>query len=166
MSREGFTMKDNLERALALVAEKNPDARLVCISGVGLHPDGRVRPAAPRDWLSRWQYAFCDDRGGEAPPRFYTVLYLFADGPRLDENAGNVTETEPFDDETLSVMADSDRLVEIFREQPGFQPPAGSGDDLLVITMRRMFDPVAYLSNWKGQSLVLDPLDPPRVISR
>lgn len=152
-------MRDKLEEALRLVAEINPEARLVRIIGIGVHEDGTVHLGNSRDYESRWEYAFKDDKDGESPPVCITVLYYNADERLIDENAGNVPwDMEFFDEEIIDELKDSDELAEIFADEDDFKPLAGSGHDVILYTMRRALDPVVMICNWKGQNLMLDPI--------
>lgn len=159
MSPIRLLLRTKLPEATDLVAERYPGADLVRIFGLGLHADGAVVPAAPVEWLSRWEYAFCLAGSEPRPPWFVTVLYLYPGRPIVTPGAGNVSETEPFDEDTLAGLADSDRLVARFAEQSDFEPMAGTGEDCLVIGMRRMLDPVATMRNHRGQTLLLDPVE-------
>jgi hypothetical protein len=158
MPSHGLKLHSRLAEAFSLAAKHSARAELVRIFGLGLRADGAVIPAAPADWLSRWEYAFCVADAEDRPPWFLTVLYLYPDRPIVTPGAGNVSEIEPFDEDTLAGLADSDRLVALFAEQPDFEPMAGSGQDCLVVRMRRMLDPVAFMGNQKGQSLMVDPV--------
>ncbi|RME25540.1 MAG: hypothetical protein D6806_07680 [Deltaproteobacteria bacterium] len=157
-SGEGFLMKELLEPSVRLALERRPQARLVRIAGFGLRENGRIVPMAPRNWVCRWEFAFCS--AAEEPGLFsyHSVSYLQWNKPQYSDVAGNVSETEPFDDETLAGIADSDELVEIFASISGFRPMAGHDDDFVAITMRRPLDPVAYMHNRHGQWAMIDPL--------
>jgi hypothetical protein len=152
-------MRDKLGEAVRLAAEVNPEARLVRIVGIGLYDDGTVHLENPDDYMSRWEYAFKDDKDGESPPVCVTVLYWTTGERLVDKNAGNVSwDLEYFDDEILSELLDSDALAEVFADQENFKRLAGSGNDVIAYTMRRALDPVAVIQNWKSQQLMLDPL--------
>jgi hypothetical protein len=152
-------MRDKLDEALRLVAKINPEARLVRIIGIGVHQDGTVHLDNSRDYESRWEYAFKDDKDGESPPVCITVLYYNFNERLVDENAGNVPwDMEYFDEEIIDELKDSDELAEIFADQDDFKPLGGSGRDVVLYTMRRALDPVVMISNWKGQHLQLDPI--------
>ena len=158
MENRALTLRERLVEALALAAEVDRRARLVRILGLGLHADGRVRLGAPDDWISRWEYAFIvGDEDGESLG-YITVLYLSPDGPRVDPHAGNVSETEFFDDEVIDGLHDSDRLVKAFNRRFCSHPMAGGEDDVLLITMRRMLDPIAVMYNGNGDQMRLDPV--------
>jgi hypothetical protein len=152
-------MKDKLDEALSLAAEINLEARLVRIIGIGVHQDGTVHLDNPNDYESRWEYAFKDDKDGESPPLCLTVLYYNAGQRLVDKNAGNVPwDMEYFDEEIIDELRDSDDLAELFADEDDFKPLSGSGSDVILYTMRRALDPVAIISNWKGQNLMLDPI--------
>jgi hypothetical protein len=153
-------MQDKLEEAIRLAARVNTDAGLVRIFGLGLHPDGTVRPGQADDYYSRWEYAFVDDKEGEAPPQCITVLYWGRDDPHVDPKAGNVdSKLEIFDEETLSGLHDSDEITGLFCDHSDYKPPAGTSDDFILYTMRRLYDPQVIIQNWKGQTLILDPVE-------
>jgi hypothetical protein len=152
-------MRDRLDEAIRLAAEVNRQAQLVKITGLGLQPDGCVHLGKAVDWVSRWEYAFMDDKDGQAPKQYITVLYLQDAKPIVDPRAGNVAEIkEYFDEELIPILKDSHELVGIFHEQPDYKKMAGTAEDFIVYSMRRMLDPLATICNWDGQFLRLDPV--------
>lgn len=158
MTSTRLKMRDRLDQAIRLALEINPEAKLVRISGLGVHADGAVELGRPNDYISRWEYAFMDDREGEAPPFFVSVLYYASGEPLVTPNPGNVTQSETFDEEIIPELQDSDALVEIFNDQPDYKPMGGYQQDALVYSMRRALDPIVIMQNWKGQFLRLDPI--------
>ena len=155
---DGFLMKELLEPATGIVQEKRSQARLVRISGFGLRHDGRIMPSAPQNWTCRWEFAFRSPAKEQGLFVFHSVLYLQGAKPVYTDAAGNVQQAEPFDEETVVEMADSDELADLFASIDGFAPMAGHDDDWLLITMRRPLDPVAHMHNRHGQSAMIDPL--------
>jgi hypothetical protein len=152
-------MRDRLDEAIRLAAKVNRQANLVKIIGLGLHPDGCVHLRNPDDWVSRWEYAFMDDKEGQAPRQYITVLYLQDGDAIVDSQAGNVAGIkEYFDEELIPILKDSHELVDIFHDQHDYKKMAGTAEDFIVYDMRRMLDPLATLLNWDGQFLRLDPV--------
>lgn len=152
-------MKDRLKDAMSEAEKVNPRALLVSVFGLGLHPDGTVRLGEPDDYFSRWQYAFCDDMGGEEPPQYITVIYMCKGEPMVDSNAGNVIHTVPFEDDIVDRLANSGRIVDIFQRQPGHKKMKGTDNDCIIYYMERMMAPIAVLANWKNQMLRVDPVE-------
>ena len=151
-------MRDKLDEAMRLAAEVNPEVKLVRITGLGIHPDGTVHLGRVGDYISRWEYAFMDNKEGEAPPEFVTVLYWQSGAPHVDPRAGNVSVMEYFDEEIIPELRDSDALVERFHDQPEHKAMCGHQNDVIAYSMRRALDPVVVLQNWKGQSWRMDPI--------
>lgn len=154
-------MHDRLAEATKLALEVDSWAMLSSVVGIGVHKDGAVHLGEEKDdYISRWQYAFMNDMRGEAPPRYITVLY-FMDGktPHLDKKAGNVSDTVPFDKDIIPRLENSDAIVAKFHQQPDFKLMAGHSNDVVVYRMERPMAPIAIVSNWKGQSIIMDPVE-------
>jgi hypothetical protein len=102
-------------------------------------------------FMPRWEFAFMDDKNGEAPPQFLTVLYLAPKVPMVNENAGNVSEMPPFSEEQVGMLANSDLVANVFASLPDHKPCGGYDNDSIVYMIQNN-EPVVFVSNWKGQS--------------
>jgi len=152
---EKFKMKDKLEEAIKRAREKNPAAKLVRIFGLNLNPDGTVMLGQQGKFTPRWEYAFMDDKNGEAPPQFITVLFMAPKVPMVNNNAGNVSQMPPFSDEQLGMLANSDLAATIFSTIPGNKPFIGADNESITYIIQDG-KPVVHLCNWKGQIIRLD----------
>jgi hypothetical protein len=152
---EKFKMRDKLEEAMKRAKEKNPNAKLVRIFGMNLNPDGTVMLGQQGKFTPRWEYAFMDDKNGEAPPQFISVLYMAPKVPMVNNNAGNVSEMPPFSDEQLSMLANSDVAATVFTSMPDYKPFIGADNETIVYIIQDN-KPVIHLTNWKGQMVRLD----------
>jgi hypothetical protein len=130
-------MRDKLDEAIRLASGVSPEVNLIRITGLGIHSDGTVQLGRPNDFVSRWEFAFMDDKEGEAPPFFVSVLYLKPGKPLVTPSAGNVMQSEYFDEEVIPELHDSDALVELFNDQPDYKPMGGNNQDAMVYSMRR-----------------------------
>jgi hypothetical protein len=123
-----------------------------------LHRDGTVHLGDPEDYVSRWQYAFMDDKDDEEPPQFITVLHISPNEINIDKNAGNVVHGIPFDDDIISQLKDSDKLAKVYHRPQDVKRMKGKDNDCVLYFMEKMMAPVAILQNWKGQFLKIDPV--------
>jgi hypothetical protein len=154
-------MRDRLDEAIKLAKEIDSWAMLSSIVGLKVHQDGAVHLGeAKDDYISRWQYAFMNDMGGDAPTKYITVLY-WMDGktPHVDKKAGNVSDTVPFEDDLIPKLEDSDSLAAKFNQQPNFKTLGGYDSDCVIYRMDKPMLPLAIVTNWKGQSLMIDPVE-------
>ena len=152
---EKFRMKDKLEEAIKRAKEKNPAAKLVRIFGMNLNPDGTVMLGQQGKFTPRWEYAFKDDKNGEAPPQFITVLFMAPKVPMVNANAGNVSDMPSFSDEQLGMLANSDLAAKAFLAIPDYKPFIGNDNESIVYLIQDN-KPVIHLTNWKGQMVRLD----------
>jgi|GEM_PF-6465970 len=152
---EKFKMRDKLEEALKRAKEKSPAAKLVRIFGLNLNSDGTVLLGKQGNYTARWEFAFMDDKNGEAPPQFLTVMFLAPKVPMVDEHAGNVSEMPPFSDEQIGMLANSDVAVTVFTSMPDHKP-FGGNDNESIVYMVQDGKAVIHLNNWKGQNVRLD----------
>lgn len=152
-------MKDRLDEAMKLAKEEDSWVELVSIVGIRLHRDGAVHFGGKDDYVSRWQYAFVKDRGDAGPPKWVTVLYwMNGEKPHIDPNAGNCSDTIPFEEDIIQRLEDSPELTTIFHQQPDFKPMGGYDGDVIIYKMERPMAPMAIIQNWKGQGLMIDPV--------
>lgn len=147
---EKFKMRDKLQEAITKARAKNPTAKLVRISGMAADKDGAVMLGQQGKFIPRWEFAFMDDKNGEAPPQFITVLYLAPKVPMVDDHAGNVSEMPPFSDEQIGMLANSDLAANVFASLPDHKPLAGYDNDYIVYMVQNDI-PVVHVGNWKGQ---------------
>jgi hypothetical protein len=155
---QALKMRDKLDEAIELAKEVNPAAKLVRISGLGINKNGTVSFEKHDDYVSRWEYAFCDDKDGEAPPQFVTVLYWIGGQGMVDPNAGNVSNEIHFDTEMIPQLKDSDVLARLFHNSKDYKKMCGNHADVIIYYMEKMMAPVAIIQNWKSQFLRLDPV--------
>jgi len=148
---EKFKMKDKLQEAITKARAKNPTAKLVRICGMAVDKDGAVMLGQQGKFIPRWEFAFMDDKNGEAPPQFITVLYLAPKVPMVDDHAGNVSEMPPFSDDQIGMLANSDLIANVFASLPDHKP-LGAYDNDNITYMVQNNEPVAFACNWKGQS--------------
>ena len=149
-------MKDKLDEAIAKAKAKNPACKLVRIFGLAIESDGNITLGQQGKFTPRWEYAFMDDKNGEAPAQFLTVLYLAPKVPLVSDNAGNVGNKEPFKEETIPMIADSSVLASVFNIQEGYKHLNGNDSDSVIYYVDHG-SPVVVISNWNGQCLRLDP---------
>lgn len=152
---EKFKMRDKLEDAIKRAKDKNPAVKLVRIFGLNLNSDGTVLLGKQGNYTARWEFAFMDDKNGEAPPQFITIMFLAPKVPMVNENAGNVSQMPPFSDEQLGMLANSDVAVTVFSAIPDNKPFIG-GDNESIVYIIQNDRPVIHLTNWKGQMVRLD----------
>jgi len=150
-----FKMRDKLDEAIAKAKAKNPAVKLVRIFGAALDKDGTVMLGQQGKFMPRWEFAFMDDKNGEAPPQFITVLYLAPKVPMVNDNAGNVSTMPPFSEGQVSMLANSDVVATVFASLPDNKPCAGYDNDTIVYLIQDE-QPVVHVSNWKGQMARLD----------
>lgn len=154
-------MHDRLAEAMKLVKDIDSWAMLSSIVGIKVHRDGAVHLGEKKDdYISRWQYAFMNDMGGDAPTRYITVLYwMEGKDPHIDKKAGNVSDTVPFEEDIIPKLENSNSLVAMFNQQAGFKTLGGYDNDTVVYRMDKPMLPMAIVSNWKGQTMIIDPVE-------
>jgi hypothetical protein len=150
-----FKMRDKLDEAIAKAKAKNPAVKLVRIFGAAVDKDGTVMLGQQGKFMPRWEFAFMDDKNGEAPPQFITVLYLAPKVPMVNDNAGNVSTMPPLSDGQVSMLANSDVVATVFASLPDNKPCGGFDNDTMVYMIQNE-EPVVHISNWKGQTTRLD----------
>lgn len=153
---EKVKMKDRLNDAIRMAKEMNPAAKLVRITGLALNADGTIMLGEQGKFIPRWEYAFMDDKNGEAPPVFMTVLYMAPKAPLKTPNAGNVSDTGIIPDEQVQMLADSDIVATVFNSIPGNKPCGGYDNDCISYIIQDEL-PTVIVMNWKGQSARFDP---------
>jgi len=150
-----FKMRDKLDEAITRARAKNPTAKLVRIFGAALDKDGTVMLGQQGKFMPRWEFAFMDDKNGEAPPQFITVLYLAPKVPMVNDNAGNVSNMPTFSEEQIGMFANSDVVATVFASFPDHKPCGGYDNDTMVYLVQDEV-PVVHVSNWKGQIVRLN----------
>ena len=154
-------MRSKLESAVAIARRRLPGSKLVSIFGFVVDEFGTVLLGKPGAFINRWEYAFKgrDPQLNAREDVYLTVLYWMDPlQPTVSIPAGNVVCTEPFPDEIVWKLLDSDVIVAAFHRFTPLARLTGSENDFVMYKMEDG-TPTAIVTNAERQSFNLHAID-------